>query len=173
VRFHRSEYVKVIVCCDVMPYAQNMKAACSFETSINYYQTAWRHIPEKSSIQVDVTSSVIRNVQNTALRCYGCVEPIKESRLPKQLVALVITSEGKQLEVQRFIRSPLRKMASQNSALGIPTAYGLDDRGFRVRVPVRSEFSLPRIVQSSSGAHSASYPMGTEGSFPGGKATGA
>jgi hypothetical protein len=35
------------------------------------------------------------------------------------------------------------------------------------------EFSHLHIVQTGSGAHLASYPMGTGGSLPGGKAAGA
>jgi hypothetical protein len=35
------------------------------------------------------------------------------------------------------------------------------------------EFSLLHVVQPGSGVHSTSYPMGTGGSFPGGKAAGA
>jgi hypothetical protein len=34
-------------------------------------------------------------------------------------------------------------------------------------------FSLHHRVQNGSGAHPASYPMGTRGSFPAGKAAGA
>jgi hypothetical protein len=34
-------------------------------------------------------------------------------------------------------------------------------------------FSLHRRVQNGSGAHPDSYPMGTRGSFPGGKVAGA
>jgi len=34
-------------------------------------------------------------------------------------------------------------------------------------------FSPHLRVQTGSGAHTASYPMGTRGSFPGGKAAGA
>jgi hypothetical protein len=49
--------------------------------------------------------------------------------------------------------------------------YGLDDRSFRVQFPVGAEnFPLYHHVQNGSGAHPASYPMGTRGSFPGGKA---
>jgi hypothetical protein len=77
--------MKAIVFCDVMPYALNMKAASSFDMSVNYYyQTAWRHIPENSDIQMDVTSSVIRRVQYTALRCYDRTEQMKEERLSKE-----------------------------------------------------------------------------------------
>jgi hypothetical protein len=41
-----------------------------------------------------------------------------------------------------------------------------------VRVPVGQEFSLLRVIHTGSGAHPASYIMGTEDSFPGGKAAG-
>jgi hypothetical protein len=55
---------------------------------------------------------------------------------------------------------------------GIALGYGLDNRG--VRVPAGAgNFSLYHRVQTGSGAHPASYPMGTRGSFPGGKAAGA
>jgi hypothetical protein len=43
-----------------------------------------------------------------------------------------------------------------------------------VRVPTGAgNFSRHHRVQTGSGAHPASYPMGTRASFPGGKATGA
>jgi hypothetical protein len=48
---------------------------------------------------------------------------------------------------------------------------GLDDRMIGVRFPAgAANFSLRRHIQSGSGTHLASYPMGTGGSFPGGKA---
>jgi hypothetical protein len=63
---------------------------------------------------------------------------------------------------------------SRDSSVGIALGYGLDDRGSRVRFPVGAEnFSLSHRVQNGSGAHPAFYPMGTRGSFPGGKAAGA
>jgi hypothetical protein len=66
----------------------------------------------------------------------------------------------------------LKQIVSRGSAVGIATAYGLDDREVGVRVPVGSEFSLLHEVQTGSGAHSASHLMGTGGSFPGGKVAG-
>jgi hypothetical protein len=49
--------------------------------------------------------------------------------------------------------------------------YGLDDRAIEVRSPTGAEdFSSSPCVQIGSGAHPASYPMGTGGSFPRGKA---
>jgi hypothetical protein len=65
------------------------------------------------------------------------------------------------------------KEVSWDSAVGIATGYGLDGRGVGVRVPVGQDFCLFRVIQTGSGAHPASYPIGTGGSFPGGKAAGA
>jgi hypothetical protein len=63
---------------------------------------------------------------------------------------------------------------SRDSSVGMVLGYGLDDRGSRVRFPAGTgNFSLHRRVQNGSGAHPASYPMGTRGSFPGDKAAGA
>jgi hypothetical protein len=62
---------------------------------------------------------------------------------------------------------------SCDSSVGIGLGYGLDDRGCsRVRFPAGSgNFSLHRF-QNGSGSHPASYPLGTRGPFPGGKAVG-
>jgi hypothetical protein len=58
---------------------------------------------------------------------------------------------------------------SQDSSVGTPMGYRLDDRG---SIPGQGKiFSLLRSVQTDSGAHSASYLMGTEGSFPRGPLT--
>jgi hypothetical protein len=61
---------------------------------------------------------------------------------------------------------------SRDSAVGIATGYGLDDGGVRDRVPVESRISVLHVVQTGSGAHPASYPMGTGCAFAGGKAVG-
>jgi hypothetical protein len=66
------------------------------------------------------------------------------------------------------------KNRSRNSSVGIALGYGLDDRGSRFRFPAGTgNFSLHHRVQNGSGAHPASYPMGTRGSFPRGKVAGA
>jgi hypothetical protein len=63
---------------------------------------------------------------------------------------------------------------SRDNSVGIALGYGLDDRGPRVPFPAGAgNFSLHHQVQNGSGAHPASYPMGTRGSFPGVKAAGA
>jgi hypothetical protein len=62
---------------------------------------------------------------------------------------------------------------SRDSSVGIALGYGMDDRDSRVRFPDGGgNFSLHHRVQNGSGAHPASYPMGTRGSLPGGKAAG-
>jgi hypothetical protein len=50
----------------------------------------------------------------------------------------------------------------RDSSVDIGVGYGLDDRGSRVRFPVGAgNFSLHHRVQNGSGAHPASYPIGT------------
>jgi hypothetical protein len=57
-------------------------------------------------------------------------------------------------------------MVKRNLSVGIALGYGLGDRGSRVRFPAGTgNFSLNYRVQNGSGAHPASYPMGTRGSF--------
>jgi hypothetical protein len=66
------------------------------------------------------------------------------------------------------------QLKSRDSSVGIALGYGLDERDSRVRFPAGTEnFPLHHRVQNCSGAHPASYPMGTRGSFLGGKAAGA
>jgi hypothetical protein len=49
--------------------------------------------------------------------------------------------------------------------------YGLEDRAIGVRSPAGAkDFSFMLCVQTGSGAHPASCPMGTGGPFPGDKA---
>jgi hypothetical protein len=47
-----------------------------------------------------------------------------------------------------------------------------DHNSFRRFPAGAANFSLHHRIQNGSGAHPASYPMGTRGSFPGGKAAG-
>jgi hypothetical protein len=62
---------------------------------------------------------------------------------------------------------------SRDSSVGIALGYGLDDWGSRVRFPVGAgNFSLHHSDQNGSGAHLASYPMGTRGSSLGVKRPG-
>jgi hypothetical protein len=60
---------------------------------------------------------------------------------------------------------------SHVSSGSIVSDYGLDDRAIGVQSPAGAkDFSSNLCVQTGSGAHPASCPMGTGGPFPGGKA---
>jgi hypothetical protein len=64
-----------------------------------------------------------------------------------------------------------RTDSKQRPWLGIVTGYGLNDRMIGVRFPTGDgNFSLHHRIQTGSGAHPPSYPVGTGGSFPQGKA---
>jgi hypothetical protein len=64
-------------------------------------------------------------------------------------------------------------MESRDSSVSIALGDGLDDRGSRVRFPTEAgNFPLHHRVENGSGAHPASYLMGTRGSFPGVKRRG-
>jgi hypothetical protein len=71
--------------------------------------------------------------------------------------------------VRKFLDTPSYNK-SCDSSVGTALGYGLDDACSRVRFPAGAgNFSLHR-VQNGSGAPPASYPMGTRGFLPGGKA---
>jgi hypothetical protein len=59
-----------------------------------------------------------------------------------------------------------RRNMSRDGVVGIATGYKLE---FESRYG--QEFSPLHVIQTVSGAHPASYPMGTVGSFPGVKRT--
>jgi hypothetical protein len=83
----------------------------------------------------------------------------------------IATSNIKGKHIYFFIDSVWKLL---DSSVGIALGYGLDDRGSGVRFPAGAgNFSLHHRVQNGSGAHPASYPMGTRGSFPGNKEAGA
>jgi hypothetical protein len=74
----------------------------------------------------------------------------------------------------RYYKSPAHcLLASRDSVVGITTGYWLDDGGSEFESRYNQEFSLLHVVHTGSGAHPASYPMGTGDSFLGGKAAGA
>jgi hypothetical protein len=65
-------------------------------------------------------------------------------------------------------------LKSRDSSVGVALGYGLEDRGSRARLPAGAgNLFLHHRVQNVSEAHPPSYPMGTRGPFPRGKAAGA
>jgi hypothetical protein len=64
-------------------------------------------------------------------------------------------------------------MKSCDSSVGKALGFGLDNWSSRVQFPAGAwNFSLYHRVQNGSGAHPASHPMVTRGSFPGVKRQG-
>jgi hypothetical protein len=60
---------------------------------------------------------------------------------------------------------------SRGSSVSIVSGYELDDREIEIRSPTEArDFSPDLCVQTGYGAHPTSYPVGTGGPFPGGKA---
>jgi hypothetical protein len=75
---------------------------------------------------------------------------------------------------QQTLTHVMTENENRDSSVNIVLGYGLDNWGSRFQFPVGAgKFSLHYHTQSGSGTHPASYPMGTRGSFPGGKAAGA
>jgi hypothetical protein len=71
---------------------------------------------------------------------------------------------------QKFI-TVLPHIGSRVSSGSIVSDYGLDDRAIWVRTPAGAkDFTSILCVQTGSGTHLASYPMGIGDLFPGGKA---
>jgi hypothetical protein len=68
------------------------------------------------------------------------------------------------LLLMNFNLATNRMVGSRDNVVGMAAGHGLHDRGVGGR-----EFSLFYAVQASSGVNLNSYPMGTGGSFPGGK----
>jgi hypothetical protein len=61
-------------------------------------------------------------------------------------------------------------MGNRDSLVGVAKGYGMDGQ---VRFPAReTDFCVLRSVQTGSGTHLTSYPMGTKGFSPGGKVAG-
>jgi hypothetical protein len=73
----------------------------------------------------------------------------------------------------RYITLNPSFLRSRDSVVGIATGYGLDDKGVGIWVPVGSRIFSSPCRSTGSGVCQTSYPVGTGGSFPGGKAAGA
>jgi hypothetical protein len=111
-------------------------------------------------------------LQNQKISHWANQQKLKATPLLQNafLVALRISVTYMLLLLQ--IKLYMYKVMSRNSVVGIATGCGMDDWRIGVRVPLSSRiFSSPRVP--GFGVHPASYPMGTGGKFPGGKAAGA
>jgi hypothetical protein len=96
-----------------------------------------------------------------------------------RMAANILNEQSRTADKGRFSswvvgRGPNKCYRSKTVCYGIALGYGLDDRDSRFRFPAKAgNFSLHHGVQNGSESHLASYPMGTRGSFLGGKAAGA
>jgi hypothetical protein len=83
----------------------------------------------------------------------------------------VYTAEAtKSYKVSWLLSDRFEVQQEPGSSGSIVSDYGLNYRAIGVRSPAEAkDFSSILCVQTGSGAHPASCPMGTGGSFPGGK----
>jgi hypothetical protein len=87
--------------------------------------------------------------------------------------AVVVNRGISDVSIAQFNCGVCHFSKSRDSSVSIALGYGLDGHGSKVRLLAGAvNFSLHHRVQNGSGAHPASYPMGTRGSFPGGKPAG-
>jgi hypothetical protein len=117
------------------------------------------HLPPSSA---EVMNEDLPPLSNTS-SCHGC--PIETQR---QLYTFTLVIVHYKFRAELQFRIICFKHWSRDSSVGIATAYGRDGRGVGVLVPVGArDFSPLNVVQTCSGAHRTSYPMGTGGSFLG------
>jgi hypothetical protein len=70
-----------------------------------------------------------------------------------------------------YFRQAILEVYELGSSVSIVSGYGLDDRAIEVRSLAEAKgFFSSFCVQTGSGAHPASSPVGTGGTFPGAKA---
>jgi hypothetical protein len=94
-----------------------------------------------------------------------------EGLLTETLPSLLPSQQHFYTDLPQRYREGNCTLRSRCSSGSIVSNYGLDDRKIGVRSPAGTKnFSSILCVQTGSGAHPASCPMGTGGPFPGGKA---
>jgi hypothetical protein len=67
------------------------------------------------------------------------------------------------MTVMNLFPAVVQNLRSRESSVGRATGFGLDAR---ILFPAVQNISLLHGAQTESGAHPASYPMGTGGSYP-------
>jgi hypothetical protein len=90
-----------------------------------------------------------------------------------RISATTLFNEAVSVSEFRLPRGMMNSKGSWDSAVGVATGCGLDDRGgWSSSSGKVKNFLFSALSRPGSGALTASYLMGTGGSFPGGKAAG-
>jgi hypothetical protein len=115
-------------------------------------------------VQINRVSTVRHWFDNQKRRLNAYSKPAYSIKHIQNEYTQMLTSN---LTSLKHIHTYLRSRGGSGS---IVSDYGLDDRAIGVRIPAGAkDFSSSLCVQTGSGAHPASCPMGTGGPFPGGK----
>jgi hypothetical protein len=129
-------------------------------------ERSWRKLHNDEIHSLYSSPNIVRVPKTRTLRWAGHVARMWEGRGVYRV--LVGRPDGKR---------PLPEIEPRSSSpvtTHLPLAFVFSIRGSRVRFPTEAvNFSLHHRVQNGPGSHPASYPMGSRGSFPGGKAAGA
>jgi hypothetical protein len=89
-----------------------------------------------------------------------------------QVVSEQTSDSSACLNVTCLLKYVLNCERSLDSSVGRANGYGLDDLGVEFESRKGKKFSLLHVVQTGSGVHPTSYPMGNGELFSGGKAAG-
>jgi hypothetical protein len=140
----------------------------SYPDGLSYNSPASRHfVPgsEDTKLLLLKSFNAVKNIQNSQFYKIILALYLSPLSVPVRYMILACYFPGG--------RGGYPIFRSRDSSVCIALDYGLDDRGSRVPFPAGTEnFSLHHRVQNGSGAHPASYPMGTRDSFPGNKTAG-
>jgi hypothetical protein len=118
-------------------------------------------MPKNVSVFTILHALVILNLQCTFINA-ACRFPVAASEYDISDTTSAIQT-GSHIGTQQCYL--VYKLYTRDNSVGIATGWTS-----RVRVPSVQNLSLLHSVQTGSGAHPASYQMGTGDSFPGGKA---
>jgi hypothetical protein len=139
--------------------------------NVNVYFVAYRRISRHSCVRSEV---FLRHcgTQRTLYCVWFSAHQSTVSYVHKQLTAPSLLLHAMSCRQKYTLRSfvftdVFRLVKGRDGSIGIALGYGLDDRCSRVRFSAGAgNFFLHHRVQNGSGAHPASYPMGTRGSSP-------
>jgi hypothetical protein len=110
---------------------------------------------------------------NLACRSQSVTILNKAKLCPLVIYTHSITDKCQKLPLLKYNTNRYRKSLEGNDIMVLILWYCVASTTFFCFQAGAGNFSLNHRVKNVSGAHPASYPMGTRGSFPGGKAAGA